>query len=466
MNSEFDFIVRNGSLVLPGGVYKLDMGVREGRITAIEPVLEGGGCKIVDAASMTVMPGGVDVHVHLNEPGMGHWEGFRTGSAALAAGGTTTYLDMPLNGRPPTVTAKTFYYKIELADGNSAVDYALWGGLMPGYLDRLEELTEAGAIGFKAFMSSPGMTEEDDFREVDDQTLLLGMEAIARFGGILALHAENEVMVSGLAAEARAAGKTNAYDYSASRPIEAEVEAVSRALSYAKQTGCRLHFVHMSSAEALAVITEAKRQGMDVTSEVCTHHLILTEDDLAAIGPAAKCAPPLRSQRAVEELWEALVRGEIDMIASDHSPCPAELKASENFFEAWGGVSGAQHRMELMIDEAYLKRGIPLPKVAGLLSGAAAARFRLSERKGSLAVGQDADFVLVDLERPYQVEQTELLYLHPHSPFIGREIGCKVMATYCRGELVYAAGSGVAEQRKGIFLPAAVPMTGEKKVIG
>ena len=182
MNSEFDFIVRNGSLVLPGGVYKLDMGIREGRITAIEPVLEGGGCRIIDAASMTVMPGGVDVHVHLNEPGMGHWEGFRTGSAALAAGGTTTYLDMPLNGRPPTVTAKTFYHKIELADGNSAVDYALWGGLMPGYIDRLEELSEAGAIGFKAFMSSPGMTEEDDFREVDDQTLLLGMEAIAGLG--------------------------------------------------------------------------------------------------------------------------------------------------------------------------------------------------------------------------------------------------------------------------------------------
>lgn len=465
MNSEFDFIVRNGSLVLPDGVYKLDMGIREGRIAAIEPLLEG-GCPIVDAASMTVMPGGIDVHVHLNEPGMGHWEGFRTGSAALAAGGTTTYLDMPLNGRPPTVTAKTFFHKIGLADGNSAVDYALWGGLMPGYLDRLDELTEAGAIGFKAFMSSPGMTEEDDFREVDDQTLLRGMEEIARLGGILALHAENETMVAKLAEEAKGAGRTDAYHYSASRPIEAEVEAVSRALSFAKQTGCRLHFVHMSSAEALSIITEAKRQGMDVTSEVCTHHLILTEDDLAAIGPAAKCAPPLRNQTAVEGLWQALIRGEIDIIASDHSPCPTELKASGNFFEAWGGVSGAQHRMELIIDEAYLKRGIPLPKVAGLLCSTPAERFGLSKRKGSLAVGQDADFVLVDLDRSYQVEQAELLYLHPHSPFIGREIGCKVMATYCRGELVYAAGSGVPEQREGAFLKAAVSMTGEKKVAG
>ncbi|MFC5649068.1 allantoinase AllB [Paenibacillus solisilvae] len=466
MNSEFDFIVRNGNLVQQSGVFKLDMGIRDGCITAIEPRLEGGGCPEVDAAGMTVMPGGIDVHVHLNEPGMGHWEGFRTGSASLAAGGTTTYADMPLNGRPPTVTAKTLHHKIELAEGNSAVDYALWGGLMPGYLDRLDELAGAGAIGFKAFMSSPGMTGEDDFREVDDQTLLLGMEAIARLGGILALHAENEEMVSALAEEARQAGRTGAYDYSASRPVEAEVEAVKRALTYAKQTGCRLHFVHMSSVEALAVITAAKRQGMDVTSEVCTHHLILTEDDLAVIGPAAKCAPPLRNQAEIDGLWEALVRGEIDMIASDHSPCPTELKASENFFEAWGGVSGAQHRMELMIDEAYLKRGIPLSKVAELLSGAPADRFGLSERKGRLAAGQDADFVFIDLEHSYRVERAELLYLHPHSPFIGRGIDCKVMATYCRGNLVYAAGSGVPEGREGFFLSASIPKTGEKKVFG
>ncbi|QYR19829.1 allantoinase AllB [Paenibacillus sp. sptzw28] len=466
MRTDYDLIVTNGTVVLQEGAVKLDIGITDGRISALSPRLDSNARMKYDAAGMTVMPGGIDVHVHLNEPGMGHWEGFRTGSAALAAGGTTTYFDMPLNGRPPTVTAQTFNLKTQLASGQSSVDYALWGGLMPGFLDKLEEMAEAGAIGFKAFMSSPGMMEEGDFRESDDATLKKGMEIIARTGGILALHAESEPMVAELAAAARAAGKTGSYDYCASRPVAAEVEAVKRALSFAEAAGCRLHFVHISSAEAAEAIAEARRRGVDVTAETCTHYLLLTEDDLPVIGPAAKCSPPLRSRAEVERLWGSLLSGALGMVSSDHSPCPEAMKESADFFEAWGGIAGAQHRMELLIDEAHLKRGIPLPLVADWLSGQPAARFGLDDRKGRIEIGLEADLVLVDMNSAYEVEQHSLYQLHKHSPFIGRTIGCQVQATFCRGELVYEKKSGVPERREGMFLAASGKMTGAKKVNG
>lgn len=452
MDASFDRVVIGGRVVTADGVQEIEIGVKGGKITAIGSGLEREGAEIVDARGKIVMPGGVDVHVHLNEPGLGHWEGFAAGTASLAAGGTTTYFDMPLNGRPPTVTERNFRLKRELADGNNVVDYGLWGGLMPGYIGSLEELAEVGVVGFKAFMSATGTTEPDDFREVDDESLLLGMREIARLGGILALHAEDEALVSRLAAESQAAGLTGPYDFSASRPIEAEVNAVRKALSYGAETGCRLHFVHMSSAAALGIIQEAKQRGMDVSSEVCAHHLLLTEDDLAAIGPAAKCAPPLRDPGEVERIWGSLVRGEIDMIASDHSPSPLYMKEGVDFFAAWGGISGAQHRMELIIDEAHLRRGIPLHRIAEWLSSNPAQRFGVADRKGRIAVGLDADFVLFAMGEERVIMKNELLYAHPHSPYTGRKVACRVEATYCRGELVYDVARGIVSPGNGVYV--------------
>lgn len=450
----YDLIVTGGDVVLPEGVRRVDIGIRGGKITAIADRLPPEeGASVLDAGGLTVLPGMIDTHVHFNEPNFGHWEGFKTGSAALAAGGITTYLDMPLNGNPPTVTLEALRLKESLAAGHSAVDYGFWGGLMPGNLDQLEPLAKAGVPAFKAFMSDPGGEGEGRFRQVDDWTLYEGMKRIASFGGLLALHAESDALTAGLAASARRAGQTDARGFLRSRPVAAETEAVAKALIYAKDTGCRLHFVHISSAEAVDMIAEAKSRGIDVTLETCVHYLVFTVDDVQRLGPVAKCAPPIRGEEQRERLWKLLAEGCIDMVSSDHSPCPPELKAlgpDRTFFDAWGGISGAQSSLELMLHEGALKRGIPLSRIAELTAGAPAKRFGLHPHKGAIAVGFDADLAIVDRHTSYTLRAEDLLYRHRHSPYLGMTLDCRVAATLCRGRIVYEAGRGVLDPGGGL----------------
>lgn len=441
MNAPFDLIVHGGQVVMPDRVACMDIGILDGRIIAVAETLSSSDhstCQKISAEGKYVLPGAVDVHVHFNEPGLGSWEGFTTGSAALAKGGCTVYIDMPLNGRPPTVTHEALKLKLLAAQGRSFVDYALWGGLVPGNLDQLRSLDEAGVSGFKAFMSDPGGEGEDIFREADDWTLYEGMRIIAELGAVLALHAESEPLVSRLTEKSRHAGKHSAMDYAASRPIVAELEAVHRALFYAEQTGCALHFVHISSPQAVEAIDQAKRQGLDVTVETCPHYLVLTADEMESLGPLAKCAPPLRSSAELQGLWEAIAAGKIDLIASDHSPCPPEMKASTNWFEAWGGISGAQSTLELMIAEGYVKRGIGLHVLSKLMSENPAKRFGLS-RKGVIGIGYDADLAIVEIGKGYTLTADQLRYRHPHSPYIGRVFPCRVTSTMLRGHLIYDA---------------------------
>ncbi|WP_150273069.1 allantoinase AllB [Paenibacillus tepidiphilus] len=455
MRDSYELIVKNGDVVLPGEVRRLDIGVRGGVIAALEPSLsEEGAARVIDAAGHYVLPGMIDMHVHFNEPAMGHWEGFRSGSAALAAGGCTCYADMPLNGNPPTVNLAALELKSAAASGQSAVDYTLWGGLVPGNLDDLEALASAGVIGFKAFISNPGGEGEGRFREVDDDTLYQGMKRIASFGGILALHAESEAMTAALAAEAVRSGKNGARDFAASRPPEAELEAVERALFYAERTGCRLHFVHISTAEAIERIHAARLRGLDVTAETCPHYLLLTEDSMAELGPVAKCAPPLRSKAEQEKLWEVLAAGKIDFVASDHSPCPSELKLADglSFMEAWGGISGAQSSLELLFHEGVRKRGLPVTRIAALLAEQPARRFGLDRRKGAISPGLDADLVLLHPDYSYTLEAEDLLYRHKHSPYTGLTLSCKVTATISRGKLIYTAEDGILDGSGGQWL--------------
>lgn len=451
----YELIIRNGEVVLPGEVRRLDVGVKRGRIAALGEALQASpDTRIMDAAGQYVLPGMIDMHVHFNEPAMGHWEGFRSGSAALAAGGCTCYADMPLNGNPPTVNLEALRLKAEAAAGNSAVDYLLWGGLVPGNLEELEGLAAAGVAGFKAFISGPGGEGEGRFREVDDDTLYQGMQRIAAAGGILALHAESEAITSVLGAAALREGRTSARDFAASRPPEAELEAVARALLYSERTGCPLHFVHISTAAALELIHQAKQRGLDVSAETCPHYLILDEDSLETLGPLAKCAPPLRSSGDRERLWAALAAGRVDLIASDHSPCPPELKLAPelSFFEAWGGISGAQSSLELMFHEGVQVRGLPVTLISALLSGQPARRFGLDQRKGAIAAGLDADLVLLDPNAAYTLRAEDLLYRHRHSPYAGMALSCKVTATLCRGEVVYTAGEGIVHGGGGEWL--------------
>jgi len=444
----FDLVVVNGGVVLENRVERLELGIRNGKIEAIAASLEREGIPVLDADRAVVMPGMIDAHVHFNEPGYGDWEGFATGSDALTAGGCTAFIDMPLNGIPPTVTVAALQAKRQRAMGASRLDYAFWGGLMPGYLRELPALAEAGVVGFKAFMSSPGDKKEEAFQRTDNGTLLEGMKRIAPLGKVLVLHAESEAITAGMSEQALSEGRTGARDYASSRPIEAEVEAVETALDYAERTGCRLHFAHISSEAAVVRIRDARLAGVDVTLETCPHYLALNEEDFVRIGAAAKCAPPLRSAAEQLKLWHCLERGWIDLIASDHSPCPPELKASKNMFEAWGGIAGAQSSLELLVDEGHLKRGIPLPRIARLLSGAPAERFGL-RGKGGIRVGADADLVVLDLERRYSLTQAGLYHRHKHTPYLNREIGCKVRATLLRGRIVYDERGGLAADRKG-----------------
>ncbi len=325
--------MRNGTLVTTAGISNADLAVSDGRIVAIGPHLAGTSKEEINAAGYHMFPGVIDAHVHFNEPGRTDWEGFATGTAALAAGGTTVFFDMPLNSSPPTIDAESFDLKLKAAQANSLVDFALWGGLVPGNLAHLDELAERGVIGFKAFMSNSGI---HDFSAVDDLTLYEGMARAAQLGKIVALHAESDQITAALAHRAIVQGRTGIRDYLNSRPVIAELEAIQRAILFAQETGCALHIVHVSSGRGISLVAEARVRGIDVSCETCTHYLVLTEEDVEELGAVAKCAPPLRPQTEQDALWQQLFAGNIPMVTSDHSPAPATMKTSPDFFKGLG----------------------------------------------------------------------------------------------------------------------------------
>jgi allantoinase len=410
-----------------------DVGVADGRIAAVGPELAGGR-EEVDARGLLVMPGAVDAHVHLNDPGRTVWEGFRTGTAALAVGGTTCLVDMPLNSLPPTIDGAAFDAKVAAARGTALVDFALWGGIVPGSLDRIDELVGRGVVGFKAFMCPSGV---DEFPMADDDTLLWGMERAAALGRPVAVHAESAAITGHLTARARAEGRAGVRDYLRSRPAVAELEAIGRALAIAETTGCAVHVVHVSTGRGVRLVAEARAGGVDATCETCPHYLVLDEEDAEALGAAAKCAPPLRPASDRDDLWGELVRGTIDWVASDHSPSTPAHKARESIFDAWGGVPGGQTLLPLVVGEGA-ERGLDPNALARLLSGAPARRLRLAG-KGRLEIGADADLALVE-RRPWRLSSHDLWDRWRLSPFVGRQIGARVVRTIVRGTTVWADG--------------------------
>lgn len=280
----------------------------------------------------------------------------------------------------------------------------------------------------------------DDFNNVDDETIYKGMKEIASLGSLLAVHAESTVMCEQLAQEKISQGKVTARDYVESRPIISEIEAVRRILSYAELTGCKLHIVHASSRKVVEVVNDAKRRGVDITVETCPHYLTLTVNDLEKHGAIAKCAPPLRDQDEVEDLWTAVANGEINVIASDHSPAPASMKViTDNIFEGWGGISGAQSTLNIMLTEGHFKRNLPLEKIVELTATNPAKIFGLST-KGTIAVDYDADLTLVDLNESFELKKEDLFYRHQHSPYVGMTFKGKVKTTIVGGKVVFENG--------------------------
>jgi allantoinase len=442
--SSFDVLVRGGRVVRPSGVELADLAVGDGVIAAIGPELEGSATLEIDAGGLHLFPGAVDPHVHLNDPGRAEWEGFPSGTAAFAAGGGTCLFDMPLNSSPPTLDGASFESKLEAARGRALVDFCLWGGLVPGDLDRLDELAESGAVGFKAFMCPSGI---DDFEAADDETLLEGMRRAARLGLPVAVHAEDAAITGRLTERARAEGRHSVRDYLATRPVAAELEAVARAIAMARETGCSLHVVHVSTGAAVALVVQARGEGADVTCETCPHYLVLTDEDADRIGALAKCAPPLRPRADVEELWRELLDGNVPFVASDHSPAPLSLKQGDDAFAIWGGISGCQTLRGTLFAESGARELSPA-MIASLTATAAAERFSLPG-KGSLELGHDADLALVDLRVEYPLEATDLLYRHPHSPFTGRALRGRMMRTVVRGRTVFDEGRVALEVPHG-----------------
>ncbi|MHA6252843.1 allantoinase AllB [Oceanobacillus sp. CAU 1775] len=444
-----DLIIRNGEVVLSDGPKKVEIGIKNGKISVIAEQITEEAKEVIDAGGQYVLPGMVDTHVHISEPGRTEWEGFETGSKALAAGGTTSYVEMPLNALPATTNKAALDLKLEAAKTQNYVDYAFYGGLIPGNIDDLEELHNAGVPAFKAFLSNVGSDIPDDFESIDDYTLYKGMKKLAEFDQILCLHAENPDVTSKLEAEFIREGKTSAMDYPDARPVFTEVDAVQKALLFAKETGCRLHIVHISTSEAVQAILEARLDGLDVTVESCPHYFAMSAEDVEEIGAYAKCQPPIRKKEDHDKLWEELLAGNIDWLTSDHSPCTEDLKTdANNLFEAWGGISGAQNNVDLMFDLAVKQRNLPIERFVELIATTPAKRFNL-KNKGEIAVTKDADIIFVDPNQSYTVKREDLYYKNKHSAYEGRKIDCRVTKTIVRGNVVFDLQEGIVGEPIG-----------------
>jgi allantoinase len=447
--TRYDHIIRGGLVVTNDGVAQADIAIADEAIAAVAPEIEGMGREEIDARGLHVLPGAVDIHVHFNEPGRTDWEGWATGSAACAVGGTTTVAEMPLNAHPPTLDGPSFDAKCAAAQASSYVDLALWGGLTPINLDRMEELAERGVIGFKAFMSNSGIA---DFPAADDATLLAGMRQAAALGWPVAVHAENDAITTALATRAVAEGRASARDYLDSRPAVAETEAINRAIHFADETGCSLHVVHVSTGRGVAQIAEARARGVDVTAETCPHYLLFADDDLERLGAVAKCAPPLRPRSEVDALWQSIFGGDVHIVASDHSPSPAAMKSGDDFFAIWGGISGCQSLLAAVVSAGHVERGLPLTTLIGVLADRPARRFGMAG-KGHIAAGCAADLVLVDLGERFTLLPEHLRYRHRHSPFAGMSFTGKPKRTILRGETVAIDGETVGAPRGRLVRP-------------
>jgi len=440
MSSELDLIIRGGKLVTPDGIQHGDLGVAHGKFVKIAPTIAESAASEIDAKGSYVFPGIIDAHVHFNEPGRTEWEGLASGSAALAAGGGTCFFDMPLNSEPPVLNAVALREKRRIAEDQSCVDFALWGGLTPRNLDQLAALRDAGAIGLKAFMCASGI---DSFPNADAKTLREGMKRAAKLGMLVAVHAEDDELAAKFTAEQKARGRFDAKAYLASRPIEVELTAIRQALEFAGETGCALHVVHVSTPEGIELIDAARNQRVDVTAETCPHYLLLNERDVVTLGAVAKCAPPLRSEKRRKALWADVRAGRVQTIGSDHSPAPMEMKTSADFFSIWGGIAGVQHGFELLFSCAVEGGRFEkdLVNFAGLFARNVARRFRLGHRKGLLAEGHDADFLLLNEEKKaHEISADELWTRHRITAYAGRKSRARITHTFVRGFPVWANG--------------------------
>ncbi|MGY1833437.1 allantoinase AllB [Geodermatophilus sp. SYSU D01180] len=417
-------VVRARRVVLPDGERAAAVHTEGGVVTAVTGFDDAPAGAVTLADDEVLLPGLVDSHVHVNDPGRTEWEGFASATRAAAAGGVTTIVDMPLNSVPATTTLEALRVKREVAAGQVAVDVAFWGGAVPGNAGELRPMHEAGVVGFKCFLLDSGVPE---FPPLDDAGLRAALAALASFDGLLIAHAEDATVID---AAPEPAGVSYAA-YLASRPPAAEETAIGRLVAATRDTGARSHVVHLADGDALPLLRAARASGVRITVETCPHYLTFAAEDVPDGDTAYKCCPPIREAAHREALWGALRAGDVDLVVSDHSPCTPELKRLDvgDFGLAWGGIAGLQVALPAVWTGARA-RGVPLAEVVGWMS-AAPARLAGLPGKGAIAVGRDADLVAFTPDERFTVGRLE--HRNPVTPYAGRELTGVVRRTWLRG---------------------------------
>ena len=424
--------IRSTRVVLPSGIQPATVYLRDTRIDGIvttpTPDARPPAPGIHDLGDLVVMPGIVDTHVHVNEPGRTEWEGFATAARAAAAGGVTTIVDMPLNSVPATTTAGALELKRDAAR-NAQIEVAFWGGVVPGNAGELEALADAGVPGFKCFLSPSGVAE---FQCVEIPDLREALPILQRRRRPLLAHAEWPAALKPVRADSDPRVHAT---WLASRPPDAEVDAIALLISLAREFRAHIHIVHLAAAEAIPILRAARKEGLPITVETCPHYLTFCAEEIPDGATLFKCAPPIRGRANREALWQALADGDIDLIATDHSPCPPSMKEGD-FVSAWGGIAALELGLPAVWTGAA-SRGLPLERIAQWLSEAPARLADLDARKGSIAAGKDADLVVWDPDAEFQVDERRLHQRHTRTPYAGLTLRGRVIETYAKGRVVY-----------------------------
>ncbi|WSK67761.1 allantoinase AllB [Streptomyces sp. NBC_01276] len=437
-----ELVLRSTRVITPEGTRAASVAVAGGKITAVlaHDAEVPAGARLEDFGDDVLLPGLVDTHVHVNDPGRTEWEGFWTATRAAAAGGITTILDMPLNSLPPTTTVDHLRVKQEVARTKAHVDVGFWGGALPDNVKDLRPLHDAGVYGFKCFLSPSGV---DEFPQLDQEQLAASLAEITGFGGLMIVHAEDP---HHLESAPQNPGPKYA-DFLASRPKDAENTAIENLIAQARRLGARVHVLHLSSSDALPLIAAAKAEGVAVTVESCPHFLTLAAEEVPDGATEFKCCPPIREAANQDLLWDALADGTIDCIVSDHSPSTADLKTGD-FATAWGGISSLQLGLPAIWTEAR-KRGRTLEEVARWMSTAPAALAGLAA-KGAIEAGRDADFAVLAPEETFTVDPAHLHHRNQVTAYAGKTLHGVVKSTWLRGRQI--ADHGTPTEPTGLLL--------------
>jgi allantoinase len=439
-NDHPDLIVRGKRVITPEGQRAASIHIRAGVITAISSYEDiPAGCAIHEAGDLVVMPGLVDTHVHINEPGRTEWEGFTTATAAAAAGGITTLIEMPLNSVPATTSTAAFREKLGATTNKLSVDTGFWGGLVPGNANQLRALWEAGCFGFKCFLVDSGVQE---FAAVRESDLRHGLAEIAKLDAPLLAHAELPGPIEDATEHRPPELSPRAYKtWLESRPRVAEDQAIALLLRLAAEYDARIHIVHLSSSDSLVQIRRAKETGAPVNVETCPHYLTFASEEIPDSATHFKCAPPIRERENRDELWAALADGTIDMIATDHSPCPPQMKNQQtgDFLTAWGGISSLQLSLPAVWTQARA-RGYSLTHIAQWMCAAPARLAGLENKKGSIAMGRDADLVIWNPDATFRVDPAQLHHRHKLTPYAGHQLMGTIKTTFLRGKKIFESG--------------------------